>query len=168
MSDSDETNITQETVPEPQKAIQDMQDQFLAMMQMMQANEDRNTARHEAMQAENLILRDELQAGGQLEDTPKKAAYLGRLTGPARGTPTLTRRTSKYYGNVEKIPAPKVLSSGDAFTKMQKFGGKAHESIREHFITFEYHARMTEECFWCDLLQLTFSKTIQTSIVTHV
>ena len=159
-----------DTLPEPatesldsSHAVLQMQQQFQAMMEMMQSNEARNTERHDTLQAENMVLRDEMAANMSSMQTPKKGVFLGRLTGKS-APPTLTRRTSKYYGNINSTQTPKVLSSGDAFSKMQKYGGKAHESIHEHFITFEYHARNQDECFWCDLLQLTFTKTITTAL----
>ena len=153
------------TVPEPDTQVKELQAQFIAMMEMMQANELRNQERHSEMQAEQLLLRDEVSNGGLLTTPKKPTVYLGRKS-PA-STSTMSRRKSQYYGNVDAVPIPKVLASGDAFTKMVKYGGKAHESIHEHFITFEYHARKQELCFWCDLLQLTFAKTIHTAIVAH-
>ena len=172
MQSDEESNALssdQDQVPEPQEQFKLMQEQFSAMMHMMEASERRNEERHSSLKAENMLLRDEMVAGGQLEDTPKKV-HLGRLTG-TKPTPAVKlnpgRRSSMYYGNTALKPTPKVLVSGDVFTKMPKYGGKAHESIQEHFITFEYHARNQEDCFWCDLLQLTFSKTIHTAIVNH-
>ena len=153
------------TVPEPDTQVKELQAQFIAMMEMMQANELRNQERHSEMQAEQLLLRDEVSNGGLLTTPKKLPVYLGRKS-PASPS-NVSRRKSQYYGNVDAVPIPKVLASGDAFTKMVKYGGKAHESIHEHFITFEYHARKQELCFWCDLLQLTFAKTIHTAIVAH-
>jgi hypothetical protein len=50
---------------------------------------------------------------------------------------------------------------------MTKYGGKPKESLSEHFLTFEYHARLQNEVFWCDLLQMTMSKTVQNAISNH-
>ena len=164
MSGSDEDTIILE--PEPQKEVKVLQEQLALLMQMMQDNEARNQQRHQDITAENLLLRDEVHSVSAVQ-TPKKAVYLGRTTGPVTGKKLLSRRSSGFYGNVDKVLPPKVLTSGDAFSKMQKYGGKAHESIHEHFITFEYHARNEEPCFWCDLLQLTLAKNVHTSVVAH-
>ena len=115
----------EESTPEPAQtstnsapAILQMQEQFQAMMEMMQSNERRNAERHDTLQAENLVLRDEMAANLSDLNTPKKGVFLGRVTGKS-APPTLTRRTSTYCGNVKNVQTPKVLSSGDAFSSMR-------------------------------------------------
>ena len=98
---------SESTLPEPapdsidsSQAVLQMQQQFQAMMEMMQSNEARNTERHDTLQAENMVLRDEMYKNMSTLQTPKKSVLMGRLSGKT-APPTLSRRTSKYYGNLK-------------------------------------------------------------------
>ena len=147
-----------------------MQQQFQNMMLMMQADKLENTERFEAMnaafQSETALLHGEIVATAK--------THLGRQTGRKAsldGTPIrgmgMSRRTSAFQKAIgDGKRAPKALINGDVF-KTMNFAGKSHESIQEHFIKFEYHARNQDKDFWCDLLQLTFNKTIGDSIIAQ-
>ena len=121
-----------------------MHKQFQNMMLMMQADKVENTERFEAMnaafQSETALLHGEIVASSK--------THLGRQTGRKNsldGTPLrgmgMSRRTSAFQKAIgDGKRAPKALINGDVF-KTMNFAGKSHESIQEHFIKFEYHAR---------------------------
>ena len=95
---------SESTLPEPapdsidsSQAVLQMQQQFQAMMEMMQSNEARNTERHDTLQAENMVLWDEMYKN--ILSTPKKSVLMGRLSSKV-APPTLSHHTSKYYDNL--------------------------------------------------------------------
>ena len=172
------------TVPEPDAAtlaterFNSMQEQMATMMALFQEQHADTNSALDDLTAENIVLRDEIksiaQDGGQIEDTPKKVPQIRLAQSrilpsplkPSRiGITSTTRRSSAFFNKPDTVQIPKLLNSGDAFKSMVKYGGKPNESIHEHFITFEYHARLQEPCFWCDFLQITVTKTVQQSII---
>ena len=157
--------------PEPMaEGLAQMQEHLSTMMQMMQKDKVENTERFEAMnaafQAETAMLHDEIVAGNK---SPKPTSVGRGRKNSLDGTPIrsmgASRRTSAFQKAIgDGKRAPKALINGDVF-KTMNYAGKSHESIQEHFIKFEYHARNQDKDFWCDLLQLTFNKTIGDAII---
>lgn len=134
---------------------------FANLMEKM----EENTRQVEAVSAEQTVMRDEVAAS--MSVTPSKQIVVhGRLI--PKSTPgTSNRRTSQFYKQPDDIRVPKMLAKGDDAKNMTKYGGKPKESLHEHFLTFEYHARLQNEVFWCDLLQLTMTNTVQDAIKNH-
>jgi len=160
---------TDTDIPEPQEEekfdVQEgfalMQMQFVKLMEKM----EENTRQVEAVSAEQTVMRDEVAASVSLTPS-KQRAVPGRLI--PKTTPTaVNRRTSQFYKQPEDIRVPKMLAEGFGIKDMKKYGGKPKESLHEHFLTFEYHARLQNEVFWCDLLQLTMTPTVQDAIKNH-
>ena len=157
MSNSDEETETGSQVPEPanESDFKALQSQMASLMDMMQQQTVATSERFDTMAAENLMLRDEVSHNASLATspvstvTPSKLRY-GKTTSfkviPPSGT-TKPRRSNAYFNALVDSRVPKLLSNGDGFKDMVKFSGKPHESIQEHFITFEYHARRQEPCY---------------------
>ena len=162
-------------VPEPQEeAVNVINDpaaalaqQLTAMMQMMQTDRIKNEERFALLQDQNTLLQDEMaqtKTGMSPPGAPSKITRRPSLD----ATPTkIPRRESAFFNALQMgIKAPKALLNGDVFAKMN-FCAKPHESLSEHLIKFEYHARNQPVQFWCDLLQLTFNKTISDAIIAE-
>jgi len=144
-----------------QEGFQIMQEQFAQMMQMMQDSKMETAAAIQGLSDEQVILRDEVSAA----NTPTKGKYslsakIGQQLPPGR-------RTSQFYKQPEGSRVPKLLQNADGLKDMTKYGGKPNEALNEHFDNFEYHVRLHEPVYWCDLLQLTMSKTVQSAISNH-
>ena len=158
-------------VPEPQEeAVNVIHDpaaalaqQLTAMMQMMQTDRIKNEERFALLQDQNTLLQDEM-AQTKTGMSPSKITRRPSLD----ATPSkIPRRESAFFNALQMgIKAPKALLNGDVFAKMN-FCAKPHESLSEHLIKFEYHARNQPVQFWCDLLQLTFNKTISDAIIAE-
>ena len=154
--------------PEPAKMQEGfalMQQQFEQMMMLMKTDRAQNNARFDSLTTQNDLMQDELQAS--LKKDVRTGSMGRRLS--LEGTPSKAnvRRSSAFFTAIDaSIKAPKALLNGDVFAKMN-FCGKPHESLKEHLIKFEYHARNQPEQFWCDLLQLTFNKTISDAIIAE-
>ena len=156
--------------PEPYTALAvQMQSQFAALMAMMQTDRETAALQFKTLADENLILSGEIAHAKT--GVPKPSIGLRRPS--LDGTPIKpnidrkVRRSSAFFAATDSgIRAPKALLNGDVFAKMN-FCGKPHESLKEHLIKFEYHARNQPEVFWCDLLQLTFNKTISDAIIVE-
>ena len=177
MPTSDEDTEAGSTVPEPanESDFKALQSQMASLMDMMQQQTVATSERFDTLAAENVLLRDEVSHNASLNAspsptvTPSKPRF-GKATSykviSPRGA-TTARRSSAYFNAPIDSRVPKLLSNGDGFKDMVKFSGKPHESIQEHFITFEYHARRQEPCYWCDFLQLTMGKTVQQAMIAQ-
>jgi len=177
MPTSDEDTEAGSTVPEPanESDFKALQSQMASLMDMMQQQTVATSERFDTLAAENVLLRDEVSHNASLNAspsptvTPSKPRF-GKATSykviSPRGA-TTARRSSAYFNAPIDSRVPKLLSNGDGFKDMVKFSGKPHESIQEHFITFEYHARRQEPCYWCGFLQLTMGKTVQQAMIAQ-
>ena len=139
--------------------------QLTAMMQMMQTDRIKNEERFALLQNQNTLLQDEMAHNKTGMSPPSKPT---KRRPSLDATPMkLPRRESAFHSAVTSgLKAPKALLNGDIFAKMN-FCAKPHESLSEHLIKFEYHARNQPVPFWCDLLQLTFNKTISDAIIAE-
>ena len=154
-------------------ALQMQMSQMMSMMQANTANTDQSIA--------NILAEQELQrgvsVGGTALNTPRmtgrrdsKGDLTQTVPSPAfRLSRQMPRRDTAFFGvadgTLTRKDAPKCLTDGSCFGKMKKFAGKSTESIQEHFLTFEYLARTTNQQWWCDCLQETFSPVITTAII---
>ena len=76
-------------------------------------------------------------------------------------------RMSMYAGKQHAEPVPKILTSGDAITKMPKFAGLATSNIVEHLLDFESAARNYAPAFLMDLALLTLDPKVLKETTRH-
>ena len=94
---------------------------------------------------------------------------------PDGSSPQVTRvsghhnapRMSMYAGKSHSEPVPKILTSGDAITKMPKFAGLPSSNIVEHLLDFESAARNYAPAFLMDLALLTLDPKVLKETTRH-
>jgi hypothetical protein len=123
----------------------------------------------EAAERESALRRKTLEQAHKLEQMEKHLIFAqGTQGGVASARPQIEgRRTSMYRGIEHHEPIPKILTSGDAITKLRKFEGLPSENILEHLLDFKAAVRHYSPAFWLDLAMLTLSPKVLKETTRH-